>query len=109
VAAPEVGENDDTGDRRVCTPKGGERVAFELHYNQENYQVCSAEDNHHLDLRKKQRTASCNHIERRNRRIIRRLIDVNVKQGGQGIRAGPSIVPSGFQTGLEGRKADILP
>ena len=35
VAAPEVGENDETSDRRVCTPKGGERVPLELHYNQE--------------------------------------------------------------------------
>src|SRR6202008_3785543 len=77
VAAPEVAENDDTSDRRVCTPKGREGVPLELHYNQENCQVCSAEHNHHLDLGKKQRTASCNHIQQRNRHIICRLIDVN--------------------------------
>jgi hypothetical protein len=34
VAAPEVGENDDTSDRCVCTPKGGECVTLELHHNQ---------------------------------------------------------------------------
>jgi hypothetical protein len=34
VAAPEVGENDHTSDRRICTPKRGERISLELHHDQ---------------------------------------------------------------------------
>src|SRR3984885_8603134 len=66
-ASPEVGEDDHTCDRRVRTPQRGEGVPFKRQNNQENRQICGAEDYHCPDLRKKQRTARCDHIQQRNR------------------------------------------
>ncbi len=77
AASPEIREDDHTCDCRIRTPWRRERVAFELHYNQENRQVCHAEDYHRPDLREKQRTARCNHKEHRDRCIVRCLIDVH--------------------------------
>ncbi len=62
-ASPEVGEDDHTCDRRVGTPERGERVALKRQDSQENNQVRRPEDYHRLDLREKQRTAGCNHVE----------------------------------------------
>src|SRR5271165_987226 len=77
AACPEVVEDDYTCDRRVGAPQRGEGVALERHYNQENGQVSGAENHHGLNLGKKQRTAGCNHIQDRDRRVICGLIDVN--------------------------------
>lgn len=77
AASPEAHKDDHTRDRRIRTPQRGERVPLDLHYNQENRQVCRAENYHHPYLREKKRTTRCNHIEQRNRYIICCLIDVH--------------------------------
>jgi hypothetical protein len=76
-ASPEISEDNHTSDRRIRTPQRGKCVTLELHYNQENHQVCRAENYHHLDLREKQRATGCNHVEQRNRCIVCRLIDIH--------------------------------
>ena len=64
---PEIGENDHACDGCVGTPERGEGIALDHHYNQENRQVCRAEDYHRPYFREKQRTAGCSHIQQRNR------------------------------------------
>ncbi len=76
AASPEVREDDYACNRRVCAPQRGERAPLDLHDNQENRQVCRAEDYHCPYLREKQRTARCDHIQQRYRCIVGRLIDV---------------------------------
>src|ERR1700733_3711956 len=77
VASPEVGEDDHAGDGGVGTPKRGEGVALDLHYNQEDCQVGCTEEDHRLDLREKQRSAGCDHINHRHGLIVGCLIDVD--------------------------------
>src|ERR1700722_1388121 len=77
AASPKVNEDDHTCDRRVRTPQRRKGIPLHRHYNQDNRQVCRAEDYHRPHLREKQRTARCNHIQQRNRRVVCRLIDVH--------------------------------
>jgi N12 class adenine-specific DNA methylase len=51
--------------------------ALERHHDQQNHQICEAENHHGFNFGEKQRTASRDHVQNRDRRIIRRLIDVH--------------------------------
>src|ERR1700728_1982112 len=77
AGSPEVGKDDHACDCSVRTPQRGKRIALDLHYNQQNRQVCRPEQYHGLDLREKQRTARRDHVQHRDRRVVRRLIDVH--------------------------------
>ena len=76
LTGPEIRQNDNAGNRRICTPYRGKGKPLNRHHNQQDRQVGGAENHHHPDLREKKRATRDNDIEQGDDCIVGRLIHI---------------------------------
>src|ERR1700683_2278551 len=77
LALPEVSENDDTGNRCIGAPQGGERVSLHRHHHEQYAEVRYAKDHHVFDLRDQEGTTGGYDVEHGDESIVGGRIDVH--------------------------------